>query len=128
MELDLYSWLMIFLRVGAFLLVLPFFSVANFPPSLRVALSALIAILLAPLLPPFHAAKLDFLSLISVMIQEITVGLLLGFVARLVFYAVDIAGNMIAGQMGLISPRFWILPVRRASRHRPQFYFFSPPW
>lgn len=101
MELDLYSWLMIFLRVGAFLLVLPFFSVANFPPSLRVALSALIAILLAPLLPPFHAAKLDFLSLISVMIQEITVGLLLGFVARLVFYAVDIAGNMIAGQMGL---------------------------
>ena len=41
MELDLYNWLLVFLRVGAFLLVLPFFSVVNFPPTLRVALSAL---------------------------------------------------------------------------------------
>ena len=43
MELDLYNWLLVFLRVGAFLLVLPFFSVVNFPATMRVALSALIA-------------------------------------------------------------------------------------
>jgi len=101
MELDIYSWLMIFLRVGAFLLVLPFFSVVNFPATMRVALSALIALLLAPLLAPFHAEKLDFISLLNAMIQELSVGLLLGFLSRMVFYAVDLAGNIIAAQMGL---------------------------
>jgi flagellar biosynthetic protein FliR len=101
MELDLYNWMLVFLRVGAFLLVLPFFSVANFPVTMRVALSALIALLLAPLLPPFPLAKMDFISLLNVMLQELTVGLLLGFIARMVFYAVDIAGNIIATQMGL---------------------------
>jgi flagellar biosynthetic protein FliR len=101
MDLDLYSWLMIFLRVGAFLLVLPFFSVTSFPPTMRVALSALIAILLTPLMPAFLAEKMDFISLMSVMLQELTIGLLLGFVSRMVFYAVEIAGNIIASQMGL---------------------------
>ena len=31
MELDYHIWLLVFLRVSAFLLVLPFFSAANFP-------------------------------------------------------------------------------------------------
>ena len=101
MELDSYNWLLIFLRVGAFLMVLPFFSVVNFPVTMRVALSALTALLLAPLLPPFPLGRLDFLSLLSVMLQELSVGLLLGFVSRMVFYAVDLAGNIVATQMGL---------------------------
>lgn len=101
MTVDLYNWLLVFLRVGAFLLVLPFFSVVNFPVMLRVALSALTALLLAPLLPPCHLERLDFLSLLAVMVQELSVGLLLGFLARIVFYAVDLAGNIIASAMGL---------------------------
>ncbi len=101
MEVDIYSCLMVFLRVSAFLLVLPFFSAVNFPSVMRVALSLLIAILLAPLLPPFHADKMAFASLLGVMFQELVIGLFLGFVSRLVFYAVDIAGNIISSQMGL---------------------------
>lgn len=101
MEIDLYNWLMVFLRVGAFLLALPFFSATNFPPTMRVALSALTALLLAPMLPPFPLGNLPFLSLFGVMIQEVCVGLLLGFFARMVFYAVDLAGNVIAGELGL---------------------------
>jgi flagellar biosynthesis protein FliR len=101
MEPNLHNWLLIFLRVSAFLLVLPFFSAVNFPPQIRVALAALIALLLAPLLPPVALARLDFLSLLGVMIQELGIGLLLGFISRMVFYAVDLAGNIIATEMGL---------------------------
>jgi flagellar biosynthetic protein FliR len=57
--------------------------------------------LLAPLLPPFPLMKLDLISLLCVMLRELSVGLLLGFVSRMVFYAVDLAGNIIATQMGL---------------------------
>jgi len=101
MVLDFYNWLLIFLRVGAFLLVLPFFSVVNFPAVMRVALSALTALLLAPILPPFALGRLDFIQLVGVMIQEVSIGLLLGFISRMVFYAVDFAGNVIARDMGL---------------------------
>ena len=89
------------MRVSAFLLVLPFFSMTNFPPTMRVALSALTALLLAPMLSPFAADNLPFFSLFGTMVQEACIGLLLGFVARMVFYAVDLAGNVIASELGL---------------------------
>ena len=101
MEMDYYNWLFVFLRVSAFLLVLPFFTMANFPVTLRVALGALAALLLAPLLPPFAAGRLDFFSLLGVMFQEVSVGLLLGFVARLIFFTVEMAGSVIGTEMGL---------------------------
>lgn len=101
MELDLYCWLLVFLRVSAFLLVLPFFSAVNFPVQMRVALAVLVAMLLAPLVAPMPRASLDFILLACVMFRELCIGLLLGFVSRMVFYAVDLAGNIIATQMGL---------------------------
>jgi flagellar biosynthetic protein FliR len=101
MELNYNNWLLVFLRVSAFLLVLPFFSAVNFPVTMRVALSAMIALLLAPLLPPFPLGQLPLLSLFGVMILEVSIGLLLGFVSRMVFYAADLAGNVVATELGL---------------------------
>jgi flagellar biosynthetic protein FliR len=101
MELDLNNWLLVFLRVSAFLLVLPFFSVANFPVTLRVALGALTALLLAPLLPAFALERLALPNLLGLMAQEVSIGLLMGFISRMVFYAVDLAGNFVAAELGL---------------------------
>jgi flagellar biosynthetic protein FliR len=101
MELDFHNWLMVFLRVSAFLLVLPFFSVSNFPVTLRVALGALTALLLAPLLPAFSLAPMSFGVLLGIMIQEVSIGLLMGFISRMVFYAVDLAGNFVSAELGL---------------------------
>ncbi len=101
MELDIYNWLLVFLRIGAFLYVLPFFSASNFPHTLRIALGALTAMLLAPLLPPFMVGKLSLFGLLGVLIQEVSIGLLLGFISRMVFYAADLAGGIIATEIGL---------------------------
>src|SRR5689334_11803940 len=101
MELDLHNWLLVFLRVSAFLLVLPFFSVSNFPVTLRVALGALTALLLAPLLPPTSLATTSLLGLLGIMVQEVSIGLLMGFISRMVFYAVDLAGNFVSAELGL---------------------------
>lgn len=101
MEAEFYNWMLVFLRLGAFLLVLPFFSMINFPVTLRIALAALGALLIAPVLPEFPLNKLDFISLFGVMIEEIAVGLLLGFVSCMIFYAVELAGNFISTELGL---------------------------
>jgi flagellar biosynthetic protein FliR len=100
METDFDTWMLVFLRISAFLLVLPFFSMSNFPVTMRVSVGAIIALLLAPVMPAFPLANLDLLSVLGVMAQEISVGLLLGFVARMIFYAVDVAGSVISTEMG----------------------------
>ena len=101
MTLDYYNWLFVFMRISAFLLVLPFFSTVNFPHVMRVALSAITALLVAPLLPPFALGKLSFYATLGLMFQEISIGLLLGFIARVIFFAVDLAGNIVGMEMGL---------------------------
>lgn len=123
MDLDFYNWLLVFLRVGAFLFVLPFFSATNFPVTMRVALAALVALLLSSLLPPFPLGRMELLSLVGVLIQETCIGLLLGFVSRMVFYAVDLAGNIVATEMGLNLAAVFN-PLTRESTQAPGLILF----
>jgi flagellar biosynthesis protein FliR len=123
LELDFHLWMLVFLRVSAFLLVLPFFSMANFPVVLRVALGALTALLLAPLLPPVALKDLNFFALLGVMAQEVSIGLLLGFMSRMVFYAADLAGNVIASEMGLNTAAI-LNPISGQSSQAPGMILF----
>ena len=101
MSLDFYTWFLVFVRMGAFLLALPFFSATNFPVTMRVALAALAAVLLAPQLPPFPIDHLNLIALFGLLAREVVIGLLLGFFARMVFFAADIAGMIISNELGL---------------------------
>lgn len=101
MEADFDTWMLVFLRVSAFLLMLPFFTMSNFPVTMRVAVAAIIALLLAPVVPGLQLENMDLFSVLGIMAQEVSVGMLLGFVARMIFYAVDIAGSVISTEMGL---------------------------
>ena len=123
LELDYYNWLLIFLRISAFLLVLPFFSATNFPVTMRMSIGALAALLMAPTLPPFPLNNLPLFTLLGVMFQELAIGLLLGFMARMVFYAVDLAGNIIATEMGLQMATIFD-PLSQASTQVPATILF----
>jgi flagellar biosynthetic protein FliR len=101
MNLDFYNWFLVFVRLGAFLLALPFFSAVNFPVTMRVALAALAALLLSPALPPAAFDHLDLVGLFGLFTRETAIGLLFGFFARMIFYATDIAGIIIANELGL---------------------------
>jgi flagellar biosynthetic protein FliR len=101
MNLDFYNWFLVFARMGAFLFALPFFSAVNFPATLRVALAALAAVLLAPQLPPFPLHQLDLLALFGLLAREVAIGLLLGFFARMIFFAADVGGMIISNELGL---------------------------
>ena len=101
MELDFYNWFLVFIRLGSFLLALPFFSAVNFPVMMRVALAGLAALLLAPQLPPLALSHLDLLGLFGLIAREVAIGLLFGFFARMVFFAADIGGMIISNELGL---------------------------
>jgi flagellar biosynthetic protein FliR len=99
----MFAWLLVFLRAAGLLAVFPVFSGTNFPVQIRVALAALVAFLVAPLVP-LAAMPADFWGVAGLMALELGFGLLLGFVSRMVFYALEIAGGLMATEIGLMLP------------------------
>ena len=102
MKLELTQWFLVFARAGALLAVFPLFSAQNVPVRLRLALAALMALLATPLLPNVVAPDLSLWSLMRLLFIEASVGLLLGFICRFVFFAIDFAGAIIGTEIGLM--------------------------
>lgn len=102
MTSELLHWFLVFVRLGAVLASLPMFPAPSVPPQLRVALGALLGWLLVPLLPPVASDGLTLLGLVRLVFIEATIGLTLGFVCRMVFHGLELAGGLIATEMGLM--------------------------
>jgi flagellar biosynthetic protein FliR len=102
---ELTNWFLVFTRVSALLAALPMFGMRTFPVQLRIALGVLIALLVAPLVPPVSTDVSSVWLLARVMFVEASIGLLLGYVCRFVFFALEVAGVFLATDMGLSLPQ-----------------------
>ncbi|HET7624112.1 MAG TPA: flagellar biosynthetic protein FliR [Verrucomicrobiae bacterium] len=104
---ELTNWMMVFLRVSAMLAVFPVFSAQNFPVQLRLALGALMAVMIGSMLPPMSGHFTDLWGLVGAMMMEVGIGLLLGFASRMIFFALEMAGGIITSEIGLsLAPIF----------------------
>lgn len=104
---DFQTWFAVFLRAGALFAAFPVFSAQNFPVQLRVALAAIIAFLVSPNLPAMGAwpgMPAGWVGLVLMLGREVVLGLLLGFSARMIFFAIDFAAALIATETGLSLP------------------------
>ncbi|HEV8542149.1 MAG TPA: flagellar biosynthetic protein FliR, partial [Verrucomicrobiae bacterium] len=99
---DLTTWFVIFVRFTAYLLVFPVTAAQGIPLILRVAFSALAAFLIMPLVPVIDLQSASLHQVFGVLFMEVSVGLTLGMLARFLFYAVEIAGSLIATESGLM--------------------------
>lgn len=97
----LWTWMLVFMRASAFLLVLPLFSVRQMPATVRIALAAALAYMIAVGNPMGAALPELWLDTILFMAMEIGVGLLMGFFIRLIFYGFEMAGHIISMETGL---------------------------
>lgn len=96
------TYMLVFARVGTMVMILP--GLGEMTVSRRVRLS--IALVLAAVLVPLHrhAYQVDLRSfgpLITMLGQEIFIGAVLGLTARLMISALQIAGFVVAQQLGL---------------------------
>lgn len=84
------------------MVVFPLFSMTNFPVQVRVALAAFLAFLITPLLEPgTWNAQPGAWSLVLLFAKEVAIGLLFGFVVRIIFYVLEFAGTLIATETSL---------------------------
>ena len=100
---DVTNWMMVFTRVSALLAFFPLFSIHNFPVPMRLALGALVSFLIAPGLPPLFPAPSSLFEMLGLVAMEAGVGLLLGVIVRMVFYMLELAGNLVASELGMNS-------------------------
>jgi flagellar biosynthetic protein FliR len=98
---DIYPGLLIFLRATGMFLIMPVFSGAMIPATVRIAISAILAYLLAPIFGNFGGVPGHWFIVVLQVIHEVLTGLLMGFAVRFLLYALEMAGEIIAVQIGL---------------------------
>jgi flagellar biosynthetic protein FliR len=94
-----YFWPMV--RISAMLLAAPLFSSRQVPARLRLVLMLIIAFLVAPTLPQMPAADVLSHSGMIIMLQQLLIGIMMGFILQMVFGALVFGGQVIAYSMGL---------------------------
>jgi len=96
------AFMLVFARIGTMVMLLPGLGELSVPSRVRLG----IALVLTAILLPLHrnAYQIDLKSLgpvLLIMGQEIMVGAVLGLIARLAISALQVAGSVVAQQMGL---------------------------
>ncbi len=95
------AWVWPSLRIGAMLVAAPIFGAQNVPMPLRILLVVALTAMVAPILPP--PPPVDPLSAAGLLIavQQVLIGVTMGFALHLVFSAVVTGGQIMAMKMGL---------------------------
>ncbi|ACL72418.1 flagellar biosynthetic protein FliR [Thioalkalivibrio sulfidiphilus] len=90
-----------FLRISAMLLAAPLYGAGTVTVRVRLAIAFILALVVAPLIPLPPAVEPLSLAGLVVSVQQILIGLTIGFVLQMVFAALTQAGEAIALSMGL---------------------------
>jgi flagellar biosynthetic protein FliR len=94
---ELFAVLLIFIRIGAAMMLLPGIGEPYVSPRVRLLLALMIALLLTPVLSGTLPGLPDSLALLALLVLgEVVVGLFIGTVTRFFMAALTTAGMMIA--------------------------------
>lgn len=91
-----------FVRISAILALLPLFGDATVPVRVRILLAVAVTIAVSALLPKMSVPGNfgEAMSLAVLVIYQILLGAVLGFLTRIIFDAILMAANIVAYQMG----------------------------
>ena len=95
----LIHWFVVFVRVGALLTVLPGFAMTNIPGRVRIALALVISLVTGPIAA--GDTPVGDHRLVAAVAGELGVGLVLGFVCRMMVFVIEVAGALITTDIGL---------------------------
>ena len=102
---ELNTWIAAFLWPLARMLGLvasaPLFGNSAVPTTVKVMLGAMLALVIAPAIPAMPAANPTSMAGLLIVAQEMLIGLAMGFAMRIVFAAIEMAGEVASLTMGL---------------------------
>jgi len=108
-------------RILGLLAAAPLFGNAGVPVRVKVLLGVFLALVIAPLVPALPAVDPTSWAGLLILVKEMIIGLAMGFAMRLVFAAVEYAGEVASQTMGLGFAVFFDPSTRGRSSAVSQF-------
>lgn len=96
------AFLLTFARVGTMVMLLPGVGELNLPSRVRLTIALVLTAILLPLHQKTYTVDLTALGpVLTMLFQELVIGAVLGLTARLAISALQVAGSVVAQQLGL---------------------------
>src|ERR1700752_44766 len=96
------TFMLVFARIGAMVMLLPGLGESNIPVRVKLAIAVMLTFIILPLHRNAYTIDLQSMAaLLVLMLREIVIGIVLGATARVTLSALQVAGSVIAQQMGL---------------------------
>src|ERR1035441_8296504 len=96
------AFLLAFARVGTMVMLLPGVGEMSVPSRVRLTMALVLTAILLPAHQKAYAVDLKAIGpVLVVLFQELVVGAVLGLTARLAISALQVAGSVVAQQLGL---------------------------
>jgi flagellar biosynthetic protein FliR len=108
-------------RILGLVAAAPLFGNTAVPVSIKVSLGVLLAAIIAPTVPALPALDPMSLAGLLILVKELLIGLAIGFAMRIVFAAVEFAGEVASMSMGLGFAVFFDPATRGRSSAISQF-------
>jgi flagellar biosynthesis protein FliR len=96
------TFMLVFARIGTMVMLLPGLGEMSVPVRVRLTVALILAAVLLPLHRSAYALDLKaFGPVLLMLIEELVIGAVLGLTARLTISALQVAGSVVAQQLGL---------------------------
>jgi flagellar biosynthetic protein FliR len=104
-DAQLNAWLITFIwpltRILGLFMLAPVFGNTAVPTPVKIGLGVFVTLIVAPTLPAMPDVALGSWQGLFILVQQLLIGMAVGFMMRLVFTAVESAGEIVGLQMGL---------------------------
>ena len=104
-DAQLNAWLISFIwpltRILGVIMTAPVFGHRAVPARVKIGLGVFITLIVSPTLPPMPDVGLGSWHGLFILVQQFLIGIAIGFIMRVVFAAVEAAGEIVGLQMGL---------------------------
>ena len=96
------AFMLAFARIAAMVMLLPGLGESNIPVRVKLSIALLLTLIMLPLhRADYHIDMGSISGLLVLMLHEIIIGIVLGATARVTLSALQVAGSIIAQQVGL---------------------------
>ena len=95
------TFVLVLSRLGGIFLVAPVLGGPAVPKRVRALIAVALAFALTPIIAPVQAVPTELSRLVMGLVGEVGIGLMCGFIVSLSFAAAQMAGELIARQMGV---------------------------
>ena len=95
-------WLWPFFRIAGLLMTAPVIGTRTVPVRIRISIAVLITVVIFPVLPEIRAIDPTSAEGVLISVQQVMIGISMGLCMRVVFVALELAGQAIGQLMGLM--------------------------